>query len=135
MSSFNAHLKELLAELSAELPEVSERRMFGAEAFFANDSIYAMVWDGRVLLKFPDEPQFEKARSLEDSGLFDPMGSGKTMGRWVAMPEGMIDAPEVLRPWVEEAHREAMRQPPKKKPVKKPAKKTAAPKKKKPAKR
>ena len=36
MSTLNAHLKELVAELSAELPEVTERRMFGSDAFFAN---------------------------------------------------------------------------------------------------
>ena len=119
MSSLNAHLKSLVAELSAELPEVTERRMFGSDGFFANLNIYSLVWDGRVLLKFSDEARFEAARSLEGSGMFDPMGSGKTMSGWVAMPEEMADDVDALRPWVEEAHQLAMRAPPKKK--KKPA--------------
>ena len=115
MSSLNAHLKSLVAELSAELPEVTERRMFGSDGFFANLNIYSLVWDGRVLLRLPDEARFKAAMALEGSGIFDPMGTGKTMGVWVAMPEEMADDVDALRPWVEEAHKLAMRAPPKKK--------------------
>lgn len=122
MSSLNAHLKSLVAELSAELPEVTERRMFGSDAFFANLNIYSLVWDGRVLLRFPDEARFAAAMALEGSGIFDPMGTGKTMGVWVAMPEELADDVDALRPWVEEAHKLAMRAPPKKKKPPRPAK-------------
>ncbi|MDP2272762.1 MAG: TfoX/Sxy family protein [Archangium sp.] len=115
MSTLNAHLKELVAELSAELPEVTERRMFGSDAFFANSNIYSIVWDGRILLRFPVEARFLAAEGLEGSGMFDPMGTGKTMRGWVAMPETMIDDVEALQPWLEEAHRMAMSQPVKKK--------------------
>ncbi len=115
MSSLNAHLKALVAELSAELPEVTERRMFGSDGFFANLNIYSLVWDGRVLLRLPDEAKFKAAMALEGAGIFDPMGTGKTMGVWVAMPEEMADDVDALRPWVEEAHKLAMRAPPKKK--------------------
>ncbi len=121
MSSLDAHLKELVAELSSQLPEVTTRRMFGSDAFFANGTIYAIIWDGRVLLRFPDEARFRAAVALEGSGIFDPMNTGKTMGKWVAMPEEWADDVEALVPWLEEAHREAMREPPKKK--RKPAKK------------
>ena len=115
MSTLNAHLKELVAELSAELPEVTERRMFGSDAFFAHSNIYSIVWDGRVLLRLPDEKRFAAANLLEGSGIFDPMGTGKTMTAWVAMPETRNDDLEALRPWLEEAHRMAMRAAPRKK--------------------
>lgn len=115
MSSLNAHLKALVGELSAELPEVTERRMFGSDAFFANANIYSMVWDGRILLRFPVEARFKAAEALDGAGMFDPMGTGKTMRGWVAMPETMNDDLEALQPWLEEAHRLAMSQPPKKK--------------------
>ncbi len=105
MSSLNAHLKSLVAELSAELPEVTERRMFGSDGFFANLNIYSLVWDGRVLLKLSEPARFEAARALEGSGMFDPMALGKTMSGWVAMPEEMADDVDALRPWVEEAHK------------------------------
>lgn len=123
MSTLNAHLKELVAELSAELPEVTEKRMFGCDAFFANSNIYSIIWDGRVLLRFPVEARFKAAQALEGSGLFDPMGTGKTMRAWVAMPEEMSDDADALQPWLEEAHRLAMSQPPKKKAKKRKAKK------------
>ncbi|MBL8910310.1 MAG: TfoX/Sxy family protein [Archangium sp.] len=124
--SLNAHLKSLLQDLSAELPEVTERFMFGSDAFFANTNIYALVWDGRVVLRFPNQEKFVTARDLEDAAIFDPMGSGKTrrsptaspqgaLRKWVCMPESMADDVEALRPWVEEAHREAMMEPPRKK--------------------
>ena len=118
MSTLNAHLKALVADLSAELPEVTERRMFGSDAFFANTNIYALVWDGRILLRFSLEPRFLAARALEGSDIFDPMGTGKTMGKWVVMPESMNDDVDALRPWLEEAHQLAMREPPKKKKAK-----------------
>ena len=118
MSTLNAHLKELVAELSFELPEVTERRMFGSDAFFANANIYSIVWDGRILLRFPMEARFLAAQRLEGSGMFDPMGSGKTMRGWVAMPETMNDDVDALRPWLEEAHRLAMSQPPREKKAK-----------------
>lgn len=115
MSTLNAHLKELVAELSAELPEVTQRRMFGCDAFFANLNIYSLVWDGRILLRFPVEARFLAAEALPGSGMFDPMGTGKTMRGWVAMPEEMADDVDSLRPWLEEAHQLAMMQPAKKK--------------------
>ncbi|PZR11945.1 MAG: hypothetical protein DI536_16600 [Archangium gephyra] len=124
MSTLNAHLKDLIAELSAELPEVSEKRMFGSDAFFANEIIYCIVWDGRVVLKFRDETKFAQARALEGAANFDPMQRGDTMTSWAVMPEDLVDSPDELRPWVEFAHRDAMTAPKKKK--KKPAK-TAKP--------
>lgn len=114
MSTLNAHLKELVAELSAELPEVSDRRMFGSEAFFANGTIFCIVWDGRLVLKFRDEVTFAKARALEGSDNFDPMQRGDTMTKWVVMPELLVDDVDELRPWIELAHRDAMAAPPKK---------------------
>lgn len=114
MSSLGAHLKDLVGELSAELPEVTERRMFGSDAFFANGTIYCIVWDGRLVLKFRDEARFKSAVALEGSDIFDPMHTGKTMTRWVVMPETLVDDVEGLAPWVEAAHRDAMMEPPKK---------------------
>ncbi len=122
MSSLDEHLKQLVAELSAELPEVTEGRMFGSTGFWANGTIYALIWDGRILFRYPNEERFVAAVAIKGSGIFDPMNTGKTMGKWVSMPEEWADHPEALIPWLEEAHREAMREPPKKKKAPKKAK-------------
>lgn len=120
MKQLNAHLKEVVSDLSAEFPEVSTKRMFGSEAFFANQNIYALIWDGRVVLRFSDEPRREKAAALNGASLWDPMRRDSSFSRWVCMPETMHDDVESLQPWLEEAHREAMALPPKKKKKKKP---------------
>ncbi len=126
MSSLDAHLLSLLVDLTAELPEVTGRRMFGSDALFANGTIFAIVWDGRVTLRFPPQARFDAARALEGAGHFDPMGAGKTMGRWVCMPEAFHDDVEALAPWVEEAHRHAMSEPPKRATKRAPKKKATA---------
>ena len=113
MSTLDAHLKALVEELSAELPEVTRRRMFGSDAFFANTNIYALIWDGRIVLRFSDEARFTSANALEGAEPFDPMGAGKGMRAWVVMPEELSDDAEALRAWVEQAHRGAMSLPPK----------------------
>lgn len=134
MSSLDAHLKALLADLTAELPEVTERRMFGADALFANGIIFAITHDGRINLKFPDPKHFAQAQALEGAGHFDPMGIGKTMTAWIAMPEELHDDVDGLRPWVEVAHQLAMSTPPKgAKKAKAAPKKKAAPKRRRPA--
>lgn len=125
MSSLDAHLLSLLVDLTAELPEVTGRRMFGSDALFANGTIFAIVWDGRVTLRFPAEDRFLAAMALPGAGRFDPMGSGKTMGRWVCLPETFHDDVDALAPWVEEAHRLAMSEPPKR-PKRAPKKKVRA---------
>jgi TfoX/Sxy family transcriptional regulator of competence genes len=43
VSTLNAHLTDLVGSLSAELPEVTTRRMFGADTFFANRNIDCLV--------------------------------------------------------------------------------------------
>ncbi len=114
MSSLDAHLKALLEELSAELPEVTTRFMFGSDAFFARGHIYALVWDGRVVLKLQDEPRYQAAMALDGAEGFDPMRrpGGRAMTRWVVMPDTLADDAEALRPWLEAAHRGAFVAPP-----------------------
>jgi hypothetical protein len=70
--------------------------MFGCDAFFANLNIYSIIWDGRILLRFPVEARFLAAEALTGSGMFDPMGTGKTMRGWVAMPEELSDDVDAL---------------------------------------
>jgi TfoX/Sxy family transcriptional regulator of competence genes len=113
VSSLAAHLKDLVETISAELPEVTGKRMFGADAFFANRNIYAMIWDGRVVLRLTDPALATRALALEGADPFDPTGQGR-FGRWVIMSEALHDDVEALTFWVESAHRLAMALPPKK---------------------
>ncbi len=114
MSTLDAHLSDLLATISSELPEVTTRYMFGCEAFFANRTIYALVWDGRLCVKLPEQRRFDEALALDGAGRWSPMPKGQGMGWWVMLPEALHDDLDALTPWVERAHRLAMMAPAKK---------------------
>jgi TfoX/Sxy family transcriptional regulator of competence genes len=114
VSSLNEHLKDGVAAASAELPEVSSRRMFGCDAFFANLNIYALIWDGRLVLRLPDPGLFAEAMRADGACPWAPMGGSKGMAHWVCMGEALHDDHDELGAWVERAHRLAMLAPPKK---------------------
>ncbi|MBJ6763922.1 TfoX/Sxy family protein [Myxococcaceae bacterium JPH2] len=129
------HLTELLEEASQRLPAVSRRRMFGCDALFANDAIYALVWKtGRIGLRFPEATAFDELMGRPGSAPW--MAGPKTMSHWVLVPEAFHDEPEELTRWVRRAHALALasagapKTPARKKTAKKearPAAKKAAP--------
>lgn len=118
-SSLDAHLKELVAEASRELPEVVEKRMFGCAAFFAAGQIFSIIFDGRIGLRMPNAEKFDALMAMEGAEGWAPIPNAKAMRHWVLVSEAMHDDLEALLPWVEQAHLEAMRAPPKKKQKKK----------------
>ena len=61
MSDLSKFLFELLEEAAAPLPGVRHRRMFGCDALFAEDNIFAIVWKaGRIALKLPDKTAYDE---------------------------------------------------------------------------
>lgn len=119
-SSLNTHLRSLLDEATQALRGVSVRRMFGCDALFTADAIFALVWKaGRIGLKLPDPELYKTLLSLPGAEPWAP-GSMKPMAHWVLVPEEFHDDPELLARWVQQAHRLAAAAPPK------PAKRTAA---------
>ncbi len=114
MSSLDEHLIDLLSTASAELPEVTTRRLFGCRAFFANGNIYSLVWDTRLCVRLSEPELMQQALALEGAGSWSPTGDGRGMGHWVMLPETLHDDLDGLTPWVEKAHRLAMLRPPKK---------------------
>lgn len=102
----NDHLFALLDELSAELPDVTHRYMFGCDALFANGKIYALVYapERRIAVKISDPAQQQELCALDGT---DPWTPGQRMGNWWLVPESFHDDAEQLRRWVERAHRAA----------------------------
>jgi TfoX/Sxy family transcriptional regulator of competence genes len=103
IKKLRTHLYSLLQEASEGLPLVTEKRMFGCEAFFANQTVYALVWKtGRIGLKLPDEQLFDELMKMEGSA---PWTAGqRTMSQWVLVPEWFHEDMDILRKWVEQAH-------------------------------
>lgn len=102
----NDHLFALLEELSAELPDVTHKYMFGCDAMFANGKIYALVYapERRIALKIVDPAQQQELCALDGT---EPWTPGQRMGNWWLVPESFHDDSEQLRGWVERAHRAA----------------------------
>lgn len=107
MSQLNAHLKAVVDDCVAELPEVTARRMFGSDAWFANTNIFALVWDGRVALKLRDAARYAQALAMDGAAPWNPMGPGrKGMTHWVLVSEALHDDLEELARWAALAHRD-----------------------------
>jgi TfoX/Sxy family transcriptional regulator of competence genes len=116
MSKLDAYLTELVVEASRDLPEVTTRRMFGSDAFFANAKIFALIWDGRIALKMHKPERYAELLALEGSTTWSPMPQreAKPMSGWVLVTEEFHDDLDALRPWVESAHQQALFSPAKK---------------------
>ena len=132
MGTLEHHLKDLLEQASAELPEVTQRRMFSAAGFFVRGKAYCMVWDGRIVLKVADDALFAQLLAMPGATRFQPMPGATAMGYWVCVSEALHDDLDALRPWVEHAHRLGFTAPAKK-PARKPARKPTSKPTKKPA--
>jgi TfoX/Sxy family transcriptional regulator of competence genes len=93
----------LLQAASADLPAVTKRKMFGCQAVFANNNIFALVWKtGRIGVKIPDPGLFAELRAIKGSA---PWTAGdRTMSNWILLPESFHRREELLTEWVTIAH-------------------------------
>lgn len=96
-------LIEIVEEITASLPDVSRRRMFGCDAYFAGDRIFALLWKtGRIGLKLPDPAAHAELLATPGSETWS-IGA-KTMSTWTLVPEAWHDEPEALAPWLRRAY-------------------------------
>ncbi len=104
------HLAALVAEISFALPKVSKRRMFGCDAFFANDNIFALIWKiERIGVRLPNSGSYDELMAL--AGSVPWQAGNKVMSHWVLVPESFHDDTESLQDWITKAHGAAMTAP------------------------
>jgi|SRR5579862_708684 len=103
-------LKSVLCEASRGLPGVTDRKMFGCHALFANNNIYALVWKtGRIGLRLPDVELFNE---LMSKGGSEPWTAGnRTMAHWVLVPKIFERKADLLSRWANAAHHLAAKAP------------------------
>lgn len=99
-------LRALLERCSEKLPGVTQRKMFGCAAFFAQRTIYGLIWKtGRIGLKVTDRRSYETLMAIDGA---EPWTIGKkTMSHWVLVPRSFHKNSERLRQWVQLAHQMA----------------------------
>lgn len=101
-------LRALLARVSERWAGVTQRKMFGCNAFFADKTIFGLIWKtGRIGLKLPERDSYDAVMGLDGA---QPWTAGKrTMSHWVLVPPAFHDDPATLQHWAKIAHRLARR--------------------------
>jgi TfoX/Sxy family transcriptional regulator of competence genes len=91
----------------SDLPNVTTRKMFGAEAYFHGRRMFAFLREDVVVLKLPESQREEllEARAARPFLVNENAG----FGRWVEVP-GLGDAPRRAAELVQSAY-EAARRP------------------------
>ena len=106
-ASLMTYLLSLVAEASKGLAQVERKRMFGCDAFFAADNIYALVWkDGRIGLRLRDPSAYAELLGSPGAEPWKPVGD-VVMRQWVLVAERIHGQPQLLKAWVRRAHGQA----------------------------
>ena len=89
MARGKTDVHDLVRAAIVAMPEVSTKRMFGADAFFTRGRMFAFLFDEAIVLKLPESDRAEVlAARLARPFLTGPSAA---FGRWV---EVLITAPE-----------------------------------------
>ncbi|MEM1364994.1 MAG: TfoX/Sxy family protein [Pseudomonadota bacterium] len=93
-------LTEYALDLFSSLPDVTPRRMFGGVGFFSQGLMFALIADGEIYLKCPDEEE----RRFEEEGshafIYDGQKKGPTKIPYWTLPDRLHDDREDLADWV-----------------------------------
>ena len=101
MSVSDTYKTYVLEQLGRLRPDIRSRAMFGGVGVYAGELFFALIDDDVVYLKVDDENRgaFEAA----GMGPFMPFGPGGEVMQYYELPEGLLDEPDDLRPWVDAA--------------------------------
>ena len=91
----------VLEQLGRVTPGIRARAMFGGIGIYGGDLFFALIDDDTLYFKVDDtnRPTFE-ARGM---GPFRPSGPGGETMQYYEVPEEVLEDPDTLRPWVEDA--------------------------------
>ena len=80
--------------------DVTSRAMFGGVAYMVKGKMFAMLAEGVMAMKLPDEL---RSRALTLAGVSPFKPTGRTFGRWIQFVILLDDDVPVLIPWIEAA--------------------------------
>jgi TfoX/Sxy family transcriptional regulator of competence genes len=86
-----------LVDVLADVPGVSERKMFGCPCFFIDGNMFAGVHRDMLFLKLPNEDR-DELLSMFGARVWNT-GKG-VMRQYACPPPAMLDDPATLREWV-----------------------------------
>lgn len=109
-----AELEQILSSATEDLPNLSAKKMFGCQAFWANGNVFALVWkQGRLGVKLPNEDSYDDLMKLKGA---EPWKAGPMkMAHWILVPTTFHTKKAELKKWVVKAHEQCSVLDPKKK--------------------
>ena len=131
MSVSDSYRTFVLEQIARVAPRIRGKSMFGGVGIYSGDHFFALIDNDTLFFKVDDtnRPDFIAARMKP----WSPFEDGKEATGYYELPAELLEDPDAMKPWVENAIAVAARKkaskPAKEKKALKPAKKTAKPKK------
>jgi TfoX/Sxy family transcriptional regulator of competence genes len=96
-------LEEILNKATANMDDVTSKKMFGCHAVWVRENVFALVWKhGRIGVKLPDEKSYQTLMATKGS---DPWKAGPmTMAHWVLVPEKFHTDSTEFNKWARRAY-------------------------------
>jgi DNA transformation protein len=103
-STFQTLVQDQLGRVA---PDLRARRMFGAVGLYAGDLFFALISDDTLYFKADAATR----AAFEERGMvpFRPFGDARTSLHYYQLPDELLEDPDALRPWVENALASARR--------------------------
>jgi DNA transformation protein len=91
----------VLEQLRRVRPDIRDRSMFGGVGIYAGDVFFALIAEDTLYFKVDDSNR----AAFEERGLgpFRPYGESGEVMQYYEMPADLLEDPEALRPWAEQA--------------------------------
>jgi DNA transformation protein and related proteins len=91
----------VLEQLGRGVQGIRGRSMFGGVGIYAGEVFFALIADDTLYFKVDDSnrPEFE-SRGM---GPFQPYGEGGELMQYYRVPEDLLEDPEALTHWAEQA--------------------------------
>jgi len=98
MSKSPPELIERFGALTADLPDVERRQMFGFPSIFVGGNLVTSLHETRWIVRLPEEDR-AALLAIPGTGPFEPM-PGRPMNGYVALSPPIIDDDAAVRHWV-----------------------------------
>jgi DNA transformation protein len=91
----------VLEQLKRVRPDLRDRSMFGGVGIYAGDFFFALIADDTLYFKVDDSNR--SAFEARGMGPFMPYGPSGEVMQYYEVPADLLEDPEALSPWVEQA--------------------------------
>ena len=89
--------------------KLTTRPLFGAEALYRNDHVFAMVWEGGLYFKVDDHSREEYEAAGSHPLGYVSEGENRALKSYMEVPTEVLEDVDKLHEWAERAYQVALR--------------------------